>query len=75
MRSLKLLATVVLAALVHFAGVRLWPDFARATDVFLVVVALHGLEGELALGAARRPRRGAPPGHPDLGTLRSVRFR
>ena len=45
MRSLKLLATIVLAALVHFAGVRLWPDFARATDVFLVVVALHGLEG------------------------------
>ena len=45
MRSLKLLATVVLAALVHFVGVRLWPDFARATDVFLVVVALYGLEG------------------------------
>jgi rod shape-determining protein MreD len=44
-RSLKLFAAVLLAALVHFAGVRLWPDFARATDVFLVVVALHGLEG------------------------------
>ena len=44
MRSLKLLAAVVLAALVHFVGVRLWPDFARAIDVFLVVVALYGLE-------------------------------
>jgi rod shape-determining protein MreD len=44
-RSLKLLAAVVLAALIHFVGVRLWPDFARATDVFLVVVALYGLEG------------------------------
>lgn len=45
MQSLKLLAAVVLAALVHFAGTWLWPDFARAIDVFLVVVALHGLEG------------------------------
>jgi rod shape-determining protein MreD len=44
-QSLKLLAAVALAALVHFAGTWLWPDFARAIDVFLVVVALHGLEG------------------------------
>jgi rod shape-determining protein MreD len=44
-QSLKLLAAVALAALVHFAGTWLWPDFARATDVFLVVVALHALEG------------------------------
>lgn len=45
MQSLKLLAGIVLAALVHFVGVRLWPDFGRTIDVFLVVVALHGLEG------------------------------
>jgi rod shape-determining protein MreD len=44
-QSLKLLAAIALAALVHFAGTWLWPDFARAIDVFLVVVALHGLEG------------------------------
>ncbi|MFL6259844.1 MAG: rod shape-determining protein MreD [Thermoanaerobaculia bacterium] len=50
MQSLKLLAAVALAALVHFAGVRLWPDFARATDVFLVVVALHALGGSSLSG-------------------------
>ena len=50
MESLKLLAAVALAALVHFVGVRLWPDFARAVDVFLVVVALHGLRGNSLSG-------------------------
>lgn len=50
MQSLKLLATVAFAALVHFVGVRLWPDFARAIDVFLVVVALHGLRGNSLSG-------------------------
>lgn len=50
MQSLKLLAGIVLAALVHFVGVRLWPDFARATDIFLVVVALHGLRGNSLSG-------------------------
>jgi rod shape-determining protein MreD len=49
-QSLKLLAGIVLAALVHFVGVRLWPDFARATDIFLVVVALHGLRGNSLSG-------------------------
>jgi rod shape-determining protein MreD len=48
--SLKLLAGIVLAALLHFVGVRLWPDFARAVDVFLVVVALHGLRGNSLTG-------------------------
>ncbi|HEY0510404.1 MAG TPA: rod shape-determining protein MreD [Thermoanaerobaculia bacterium] len=50
MQSLKLLAAVALAALVHFVGVWLWPDFARAVDVFLVVVALHGLRGNSLSG-------------------------
>jgi rod shape-determining protein MreD len=49
-QSLKLLAGIVLAALVHFVGVRLWPDFARLIDVFLVVVALHGLRGNSLSG-------------------------
>jgi rod shape-determining protein MreD len=49
-QSLKLLAAVALAALVHFVGVWLWPDFARAVDVFLVVVALHGLRGNSLSG-------------------------
>jgi rod shape-determining protein MreD len=43
--TLKLLAAIVLAALVHFVGMSLWPGFARTVDVFLVVVVLHGLEG------------------------------
>jgi rod shape-determining protein MreD len=42
---LKLLAAITLAALVHFAGMRLFPSFGQAVDVFLVVVALHGLRG------------------------------
>ena len=50
MESLKLIATIALAALVHFIGVRLWPDFVRAVDVFLVVVALHGLRGNSLTG-------------------------
>lgn len=45
MDTLKLLAAIALAALVHFVGMSLWPGFARSVDVFLVVVALHGLGG------------------------------
>jgi len=43
--TLKLLAAIALAALVHFVGMQLWPGFARVVDVFLVVVVLHGLQG------------------------------
>jgi rod shape-determining protein MreD len=43
--TLKLLAAIALAALVHFVGMQLWPGFARIVDVFLVVVVLHGLGG------------------------------
>lgn len=50
MQVLKLAATVVLAALAHFVGVRLWPDFVRVVDVFLVVVALQGLRGNSLSG-------------------------
>ena len=45
MATLKLLAAIALAALVHFVGMQLWPGFARVVDVFLVVVVLHGLGG------------------------------
>lgn len=50
MQILKLAAGIVLAALVHFVGVRLWPDFVRVIDVFLVVVALQGLGGNSLSG-------------------------
>src|SRR6185312_6776838 len=43
--TLKLLAAIALAALVHFVGMSLWPGFGRTVDVFLVVVVLHGLGG------------------------------
>ena len=45
MQTLKLLAAVVLAALVHFIGMRVSPVFGQVVDVFLVLVALHGLRG------------------------------
>jgi len=44
--TLKLLAAIALAALVHFVGMQIWPaGFARSVDVFLVVVVLHALGG------------------------------
>ncbi len=45
MEVLKFLATAALAALVHFVGMSLWPQFSQVIDVFLVVVVLHGLGG------------------------------
>ncbi|MFY9822809.1 MAG: rod shape-determining protein MreD [Thermoanaerobaculia bacterium] len=45
MDTLKLLAALALAALVHFVGMSLWPGFGRSVDVFLVVVVLHALGG------------------------------
>ena len=45
MQTLKLLAAIALAALAHFVGARLSDDFVRVIDVFVVVVALHGLRG------------------------------
>lgn len=50
MPLLKLLAAVVLAILVHFAGMRFSPLFGQAVDVFLVLVALHGLRGNSLSG-------------------------
>jgi rod shape-determining protein MreD len=44
-QTLKLLAAIALAALVHFVGMSISPLFGRVIDVFLVLVALHGLNG------------------------------
>lgn len=49
-QALKLLAGIALAALVHFVGMSLYPRFGEAVDVFLVVVALHGLRGNSLSG-------------------------
>jgi rod shape-determining protein MreD len=45
-RALKFLAALAVALLVHLVGARLWADFPRVVDVFLVVVVLHALDGE-----------------------------
>lgn len=45
MQTLKLVAAIALAALVHFVGMSISPFFGRVVDVFLVLVALHGLNG------------------------------
>lgn len=45
MEVLKLFAGIALAALVHFVGMSLWPQFGQVIDVFLVLVVLHGLRG------------------------------
>ncbi len=50
MRALKLVAALAAALLVHLVGLRLWPDFPRLVDVFLVVVVLHALDGETLPG-------------------------
>lgn len=46
MRALKLLAALAVALLIHLLGTRLWGDFPRVVDLFLVVVVLHALDGE-----------------------------
>lgn len=50
MTALKLFAAVAVAVLFHLLGVRLIPHFPQVLDIFLVVVVLHGLEGN-SLGA------------------------
>lgn len=44
MRVLKFFAALGLAIMVHLIGVRIDPGFARAVDVFVVLIALHALE-------------------------------
>lgn len=45
MRVLKFFAALGLAIMIHLIGVRIDPGFARAVDVFVVLIALHALEG------------------------------
>ncbi|HEV7516980.1 MAG TPA: rod shape-determining protein MreD [Thermoanaerobaculia bacterium] len=48
--AVKLLLGLAAALLVHLVGSRLFPDFPRVMDVFLVVVALHALSGNTLTG-------------------------
>jgi rod shape-determining protein MreD len=45
LNALKFFAAVAAAALFHFLGAALVPNFTLVIDVFLVVVVLYGLEG------------------------------
>jgi rod shape-determining protein MreD len=50
-QTLKLLAAIALAVLVHFAGAWLFPGwFVRVVDVFVVVIALYALRGNSLAG-------------------------
>lgn len=50
MRFLKFVAGLALAALLHFAGARVIPDFSQAVDLFLLVVALEARHGSPMAG-------------------------
>lgn len=50
MRFAKFLGALAAAALLHFAGSRLWPGFPRAVDLFLLVAALEARHGRPAIG-------------------------
>lgn len=50
MSALKLIAGIAAAVLVHLGLMQLWPELARALDVFLVVVVLYGLGGNSLAG-------------------------
>ena len=50
MRSLKFAIAVLVAVLLHFLGLRLWPQFALAFDLFLVVVVWNSLGGDTLAG-------------------------
>ena len=50
MRSLKFAAALVAGVLVHVAAVRLFPDFPRAADLFLVLLVLNALDGNSLAG-------------------------
>jgi rod shape-determining protein MreD len=44
-RIAKFVLGLLLAVFLHFVGARLWPDFPRALDVFLVVTVLTAAGG------------------------------
>jgi len=50
LRALRFLAGLAVALLVHLVGVRLWPQFTLAVDVFLVIVVFAGLDGDALAG-------------------------
>ncbi len=45
MRALRFATGLAAAALVHFAGMQVFGDFAQAVDLFLVILVFHALDG------------------------------
>lgn len=45
MSGLKFFAGLVVAVMAHLGMMQLWPELARAVDVFLVLIVLFGLGG------------------------------
>ncbi len=75
MQALKLFAAIALTALVHFAGMSLFPRFGLVVDVFLVLVALYGLRGNSLTGLLVGLLVGLLQDSLTSGPLRPVRFR
>lgn len=50
MRALKFIGAILAAVLVHVAGVRIWPEFVHAVDVFLVLTVFIGMGGNVLAG-------------------------
>jgi rod shape-determining protein MreD len=44
--AVRFILGIALAVVVHFVGARLFPEFPRAVDVFLVVAVLYALSGD-----------------------------
>lgn len=50
MRGLRFVGALLLVALLHFTGARIFDDFARAVDLFLVLVIVYALGSSLVVG-------------------------
>lgn len=50
MLTVRFFAALVAAVAAHTLGVRLWPDFARSVDLFLVVAVLFARRGDSLAG-------------------------
>jgi rod shape-determining protein MreD len=50
MRGLRFLFALLCVVLIHIVGMRLFPNFARYFDVFLVLVVFHSLDGNSLAG-------------------------
>ncbi len=50
MRALKFALALLVAVVLHIAGVRLVPGFSEGVDLFLVVLVFHGLDGNTLAG-------------------------